>query len=196
MGASPSSPTKEEEEPCERRIRKELHRVWVDPPAFCRPGASPVTDLLHWEVVIDGPAGSPYAGGAFPVDVHFTGDHPYKPPKITFKTKVYHPNIDSEGRMVLNIFQKKWSPVLTIEKLLLSIVSVLYDPMLNRPINGHSARQYKRDVKLYERTARAWTRSYASTPVASCQIPHFSEFYRVALANLEVVTFCHKPHPS
>jgi hypothetical protein len=85
------------------------------------------------------------------------------------RAQVYHPNIDSEGRMVLNIFQKKWSPVLTIEKLLLSIVSVLYDPMLNRPINGHSARQYKRDVKLYERTARAWTRSYASTPVASCQ---------------------------
>ncbi|RLN09735.1 hypothetical protein C2845_PM11G28100 [Panicum miliaceum] len=168
MGASPPSPTKAEEQPCERRIRKELHRLWVDPPAFCRPGAAPVTDLLHWEVVIDGPAGSPYASGAFPVDVQFTGDHPYKPPKITFKTKVYHPNIDSEGRMVLDIFDDKWSPVLTIEKLVLSTVSVLYDPMLDRPINGHIARQYKSDIKLYERTAIAWTRRYASTAVASC----------------------------
>ncbi|KAJ1280760.1 hypothetical protein BS78_04G257900 [Paspalum vaginatum] len=151
----------------ERRIWKELRTMWVDPPSFCRPGASPVTDLLHWEVVIDGPEDSPYAGGTFPVDVQFTDHYPSKPPKITFKTKVYHPNIDSEGQMVLDIFQDKWSPALTIHRLLLSIVSVLYDPMLDRPINGHIARLYKSNIKLYEKAARAWTRRYASTPVIS-----------------------------
>ncbi|CAN6280161.1 unnamed protein product [Urochloa humidicola] len=165
MGASPSSPAKTE--PCKRRIRKELHRLWVDPPAFCRPGASPVTDLFHWEVVIDGPDGTPYAGGTFPVDVQFTDVHPFRPPKICFKRKVYHPNINSEGQMVLDIFHDKWSPALGIEKLLLSIVSVLYDPMLDRPINGDIARLYETDIKLYEKKARAWTRRYASTPVAS-----------------------------
>ncbi|WVZ73913.1 hypothetical protein U9M48_022166 [Paspalum notatum var. saurae] len=151
----------------ERRIRKELRTMWVDPPSFCRPGASPVTDLFHWEVVIDGPEDSPYAGGTFPVDVQFTDDHPFKPPKITFKTKVYHPNIDSEGQMVLDIFQDNWSPILRIDKLLLSIVSVLYDPMLDRPINGHIARLYKSDIELYETKARACSRRYASTPVVS-----------------------------
>ncbi|KAG2574602.1 hypothetical protein PVAP13_7KG344770 [Panicum virgatum] len=45
------------EEPLRRRIRRELRMIWLDPPAFCRPGASPVTDLLHWEVVIDGSDG-------------------------------------------------------------------------------------------------------------------------------------------
>ncbi|CAL4885069.1 unnamed protein product [Urochloa decumbens] len=127
MGASPSSSTKTES--CKRRIRKGLHRLWVDPPAFCRPGASPVTDLFHWEV--------------------------------------YHPNIDSEGEMVLDIFHDEWSPALTIEMLLLSIVSVLYDPMLDHPVNDHIARLYMTDIKMYERKARKWTRRYASTPVAS-----------------------------
>jgi len=81
------------EEPLRRRIRRELRMIWLDPPAFCRPGASPVTDLLHWEVVIDGPDGSPYAGGTFPVDINFVGNYPFKPPKITFKTKVRTPTI-------------------------------------------------------------------------------------------------------
>uniref|UniRef100_K3YY87 UBC core domain-containing protein n=1 Tax=Setaria italica TaxID=4555 RepID=K3YY87_SETIT len=122
---------------------EELYRLWVDPPAFCRPGPSPV--------IIDGPDGTPYAGGTFPIDIRFTADHPIEPPNIAFKTK-----------MVLDIFREKWSPALTIEKLLLSIVSVLHDPMLDHPINGHIS-----DIKLYERKARAWTRRYASTPVAS-----------------------------
>ncbi|KAF8737540.1 hypothetical protein HU200_014086 [Digitaria exilis] len=170
MGASPSSPTptnKAAEPSNRRKIRKELNHLWVDPPPFCRPGASPVTDLLHWEAIIDGPTGSPYAGGTFPVRVDFSDDHPMKPPTIAFMCKVYHPNVDSEGKMVLDIFKEEWSPILTIEKLLLSMVSVLYDPMLDRPINGRIARLYKSDVKMYERKAMGWTRRYASTPVVS-----------------------------
>ena len=71
-----------------RRIRKELELLWIDRPAFCRPGPAPVTDLFHWEVVIDGPDGSPYAGGTFPVDVAIPKKYPMKPIKLTFKTKV------------------------------------------------------------------------------------------------------------
>ena len=71
-----------------RRIRKELELLWIDRPAFCRPGPAPVTDLFHWEVVIDGPHGSPYAGGTFPVAVAYPKDYPFKPIKLTFKTKV------------------------------------------------------------------------------------------------------------
>lgn len=72
-----------------QRIRNELRRLWADdPPMFCRPGASPVTDLFHWEVVIDGPAGSPYEGGTFPLDIDLSDNYPFRGPKITFKTEV------------------------------------------------------------------------------------------------------------
>uniref|UniRef100_A0A453PFL5 UBC core domain-containing protein n=1 Tax=Aegilops tauschii subsp. strangulata TaxID=200361 RepID=A0A453PFL5_AEGTS len=78
-----------------RRIRKELELLWTDPPAFCRPGLAPVTDLFHWEVVIDGPDGSPYAGGTFPVDVAYPKDYPFDPIKLTFRTKVSRPALAS-----------------------------------------------------------------------------------------------------
>ncbi|CAL4934971.1 unnamed protein product [Urochloa decumbens] len=152
-----------------KRIRKELREIWVDPPPFCRPGASPVTDLLHWEVIIDGPDGSPYAGGTFPVDVDFACLYPLRPPKITFKTKVYHPNIDSKGEMTLDVFHyKNWSLTMTVHDLLLLIISVLYDPMLDgHPVNDEVNELYESDIELYEQMARAWTCEYSSTPIVS-----------------------------
>ncbi|CAN6291856.1 unnamed protein product [Urochloa humidicola] len=152
-----------------RRIRSELREIWVDPPAFCRPGASPVTDLDHWEVIIDGPDSSPYAGGTFPVDVDFVSNYPLRPPKITFKTKVYHPNIDSKGEMTLEIFHyKNWSLTMTVHELLQLIVSVLYDPMLDgHPVNDEVNDLYESDIELYEQMARAWTCEYSLAPIVS-----------------------------
>ncbi|KAL6912219.1 hypothetical protein ACP4OV_001024 [Aristida adscensionis] len=125
-------------EPDRRRIRRELRRLWADSPAFCRPGASPVTDLLHWEVLIDGPDGSPYAGGTFPVDVRFAGGYPMEPPEITFRAKIYHPNVDEQGRLDGG-----------------------------GGGNAAAAAVYEGDLRLYEEIARAWTLAYASSPVAS-----------------------------
>lgn len=91
-------------EPDIRRIRSELRKIWVDPPAFCRPGASPVTDLLHWEVVIDGPDGSPYFGGTFPVDIDFS-IYPLSPPKITSKPRyLITPAIVSKKKLLQQFY--------------------------------------------------------------------------------------------
>ncbi|KAF7080115.1 hypothetical protein CFC21_084247 [Triticum aestivum] len=150
-----------------RRIRKELELLWIDRPAFCRPGPAPVTDLFHWEVVIDGPHGSPYAGGTFPVGVAYPKDYPFHPIKLTFRTNVYHPNIGPEGRVALDIFGSEWRPSLTISTALLSVVSVLHDPLLDRPVRRDAALLYKRERGLFEHKARDWTRRYASAPVAS-----------------------------
>ncbi|KAF0935622.1 hypothetical protein E2562_035077 [Oryza meyeriana var. granulata] len=139
---------KTETKAAHKRICQELRALWLDPPAYCRPGAAPVTDPFHWEVVIDGPPGTPYAGGAFPVDVWYPNAYPFQPPKLTFKTKVYHPNIDEEGQMVVDALQDYWTPAFTIKTLLLCFVSVLYDPLLDYPINEDIAEQYEYEYEL------------------------------------------------
>ena len=63
-----------------------------------------------------GPGDSPYAGGVFFVMIHFPPDYPFKPPKVQFQTKVYHPNINSQGSICLDILKEQWSPALTISK--------------------------------------------------------------------------------
>ncbi|XP_073113536.1 ubiquitin-conjugating enzyme E2-17 kDa isoform X2 [Elaeis guineensis] len=98
-----------------KRILKELKDLQKDPPTSC--SAGPVgEDMFHWQATIMGPSDSSYAGGVFLVSIHFPPDYPSKPPKVAFKTKVFHPNINSNGSICLDILKEQWCPALTISK--------------------------------------------------------------------------------
>jgi ubiquitin-conjugating enzyme E2 D/E len=109
-----------------------------------------------------GPAESPFAGGVFQLIIHFPTDYPFKPPKIAFTTKMYHPNINSAGAICLDILKDQWSPALTISKVLLSILSLLTDPNPNDPLDPDIAQVYTNNRVLYDCKAREWTERYAS----------------------------------
>ncbi|GAB7352630.1 hypothetical protein MBLNU459_g3002t1 [Dothideomycetes sp. NU459] len=104
---------------------------------------------------------SPYSGGVFFLAIHFPTDYPFKPPKVNFTTRIYHPNINSNGSICLDILRDQWSPALTISKVLLSICSMLTDPNPDDPLVPEIAHVYKTDRSRYEATAREWTRKYA-----------------------------------
>ncbi|KAG6403543.1 hypothetical protein SASPL_135767 [Salvia splendens] len=160
-----------------KRILKELKDLQKDPPTSCSAGlalligaisdplstnAGPVAeDMFHWQATIMGPTDSPYAGGVFLVSIHFPPDYPFKPPKVAFRTKVFHPNINSNGSICLDILKEQWSPALTVSKVLLSICSLLTDPNPDDPLVPEIAHMYKTDRNKYETTARSWTQKYA-----------------------------------
>ncbi|XP_071531730.1 ubiquitin-conjugating enzyme E2 L3 isoform X5 [Panulirus ornatus] len=53
----------------------------------------------------------PYNKGAFRIEVNFPAEYPFKPPKINFKTKIYHPNVDEKGQVCLPIISaENWKP--------------------------------------------------------------------------------------
>jgi ubiquitin-protein ligase len=53
----------------------------------------------------------PYNKGAFKVEISFPAEYPFKPPKVNFKTKIYHPNIDEKGQVCLPIISpENWKP--------------------------------------------------------------------------------------
>ncbi|GAV58420.1 LOW QUALITY PROTEIN: UQ_con domain-containing protein, partial [Cephalotus follicularis] len=135
-----------------KRINKELKDLQKDPSVCC----SAVPLAL---ATIMGPADSPYGGGVFLVSIHFRPDYPFKPPKVSFQTKVYHPNINN-GSICLDILKEQWSPALTVSKVLLSICSLLTDPNLDDPLVPEIANMYMND-RVYESTARSWTQKYA-----------------------------------
>ena len=144
-----------------KRLQKELGEITKDPPPNC--SAGPKNDNLHeWISTLLGPPGSPYEKGVFFLDIHFPQDYPFKPPKITFKTRIYHCNINSQGVICLDILKDKWSPALTISKVLLSISSLLGDCNPADPLVGSIAKQFKQDREDHDRTARLWTKRYAA----------------------------------
>ncbi len=144
-----------------KRIGKELIDIRKDPPVNCSAGPDK-EDLFNWVGTIMGPSDSPYQGGIFFLKISFPLDYPFKPPKIYFTTKIYHPNINSNGMICLDILKKQWSPALTISKVLLSISSLLTDPNPDDPLVPEIASVFKSDKEKYNRTARDWTSKYAT----------------------------------
>ncbi|MFS7903898.1 putative ubiquitin-conjugating enzyme E2, ubiquitin-conjugating enzyme/RWD [Helianthus anomalus] len=102
-----------------KQILKELKDLQKDPPTSCSAGPT-AEGMFHWQATIMGPPDSPYTGGVFPVTIHFPPDYPFKPPKVAFRTKVFPPNINSNGSICLDILKEQWSPALTISKVLWS----------------------------------------------------------------------------
>ena len=143
------------------RIKNELKRLLNDTPANC--SAGPINDdLFNWQATLIGPTDSPYESGVFYLDIRFPEDYPFKPPRIFFTTKIYHPNINSNGGICLDILKDQWSPALTISKVLLSICSLLTDPNPDDPLMVDIAELYKSDIEEYKIKARAHTLRYAS----------------------------------
>lgn len=144
-----------------KRIQKELLDISQDPPTLY--SAGPVAEnMFHWKATIMGPEDSPYQGGIFFLNIHFPTTYPFKPPKISFITRIYHPNIDQNGSIFLNILGAEWSPALTISEVLLCIRSLLCNPNPDFPLVPEIAKVYHTDLKQYDKLAQEWTKRYAT----------------------------------
>lgn len=104
-----------------------------------------------------GPDNSPYSGGFFVLNIAFPADYPNRPPYISFKTKIYHPNIKAGVQICLD----GWSSEFTISKVLLQLNYLLGNPNLDEPLVPEIATIYKIDKERFSANAREWTERYA-----------------------------------
>lgn len=103
--------------------------------------------------------------GKFLIKLLLPNDYPFKPPTVSFATKVYHPNVtnDDKGSMCLGMLRPdEWKPSSKISAVLQFARQLLAEPMPDEAVEGRIAEQYKNDRKRYEEIARDWTRKYAN----------------------------------
>ncbi|GJQ14761.1 hypothetical protein GpartN1_g6552.t1 [Galdieria partita] len=136
--------------PARRRLIRDFKKLQQDPPSGCS-GAPCENDIMRWNAVILGPEDSIWEGGTFKLTFQFTEDYPNKPPTVKFVSKMYHPNIYSDGSICLDILQNQWSPIYDISAILTSIQSLLCDPNPNSPANSEAARLYQENRREYDR---------------------------------------------
>ena len=127
-------------------------------------------DIRHWKGRIKGPIDTCYQGGIFDVDIVIPDDYPFKPPKMKFDTKIWHPNISSvTGAICLDILKNEWTPALTIRTALISLQALMCEPVPNDPQDAVVAKQYMSDINLFNQTAKHWVEEYAN-PERNIQI--------------------------
>ncbi|KAG0419526.1 Ubiquitin-conjugating enzyme E2 D3 [Dictyocoela roeselum] len=154
-----------------KRIQQEIHLfnkkksdpVLINDNTFKCFNIFPNADNIYeWMAVLMPPADNIYAGGRFKLKITFPSEYPYKPPKITFLTKIYHPNINSNGIICLDILSDGWSPALTIENVLISILSWLEDPNPDDPLFPDAAKNYKFNRDKYVKICKEYVKKYAT----------------------------------
>ncbi|CAI9771439.1 unnamed protein product [Fraxinus pennsylvanica] len=95
-------------------------------------------DLMNFEVTIQPDEGY-YLGGAFVFSFQISPIYPHEAPKVKCKTKVYHPNIDLEGNVCLNILREDWKPVLNINTIIYGLYHLFTEPNHEDPLNPDAA---------------------------------------------------------
>merc|ERR1719428_152560 len=120
-------------------------------------------DLHHWSGTILGPDMSPYAGGAFHLDIRYPENYPFKPPQVKMTTKVYHPNISSRGRIGLPMLSEShWSGATYTIHIMQAIHDLLENPNPNiEALNWDATKMYKSNRAKYSIIARDWTARFA-----------------------------------
>ena len=95
-------------------------------------------ELTNFIVTVSPDSGY-WAGAKYPFTFAIPALYPHEPPKVTCKTKIYHPNINLEGNVCLNILREDWKPVLDINAVIYGLIYLFYEPNPDDPLNREAA---------------------------------------------------------
>jgi len=128
------------------------------------------SDIFTWEIHIQGPPQTFYEGGAFRAILKFPSDFPYTPPKLTFTSDVWHPNVywgsTKAGEVCISILHppggnpeapdecesdsERWNPAHSVTTIILSVISMLSDPNFSSPANVEASVQWRRELEKFK----------------------------------------------
>lgn len=118
-------------------------------------------NMLRWNILLS-PENAPYNKGAFKIEIQFPPEYPFKPPKIHFQTRIYHPNIDEKGQICLPIISADhWKPATKTNQVLRSLMNLLSNPEPEHPLRANLAEEYTRDKKRFDKNAEDFTKKHA-----------------------------------
>mmetsp|Transcript_13740 Transcript_13740/g.40619 ORF Transcript_13740/g.40619 Transcript_13740/m.40619 type:complete len:164 (+) Transcript_13740:174-665(+) len=146
-----------------KRLRKEYSQLKESNDEEIHITPYSADSLKTWRAVIRGPVDSPYAGGAFHIDVTIPAQYPLSPPSMKFKTKIFHPNVHfSTGEICLDILKSQWSPAWGLQAACCAIRALLSDPAADSPLNCDAGNMIRAgDNMAFENMAKMFTIEYS-----------------------------------
>ena len=120
------------------RITKDINDLYL--PENCKIEFPDSNDLFHFTLNIL-PVEGYYKGINVLFEFNISNNYPFDPPKVKCLTEIYHPNIDVNGNVCLNILREDWNPVLTISSISHGLHFLLLEPNAHDPLNKEAADQ-------------------------------------------------------
>ncbi|CAF1602787.1 unnamed protein product [Rotaria magnacalcarata] len=118
-------------------------------------------DIFFWKVIMKGPFGTPYESGLWLLYANFGEEYPRRAPTVRFMTEIYHVNINSDGKICHQIFDRGWASVTTMVDAFTSIFDLLKESNFDDALSIEKT-QLKRDQPdEYHRQAIDCTRRCA-----------------------------------
>lgn len=143
-----------------KQVSKELSSLTNDPPEGIKVFVNE-QDITDIQATIEGPAGTPYEGGLFRVKLVLGKDYPTAPPKGFFLTKIFHPNVASNGEICVNTLKKDWKQDLGVKHILLTVKCLLIVPNPESALNEEAGKLLLEKYDDYSKRAQLFTDIHA-----------------------------------
>ena len=110
------------------------------------------------------PEKTPYSGGVFTISIHIPSDYPFRSPVFKLETPIFHPNVSSGRRIILQEFitERNWSPFFGIEKMIRDFTRIFSEVRPRSVLNMKAASLWESQKYEFDQRAAMWTRSYAA----------------------------------
>ncbi|PKX94231.1 putative ubiquitin conjugating enzyme E2 [Aspergillus novofumigatus IBT 16806] len=135
------------------------------PPNYLFPTEESSDDLTQLTTLLAGPQGTPYSQGLWRLHLKMPEDYPKSPPKATFKTRIWHPNVEeSTGAVCVDTLKKDWKSTLTLKDVLVTISCLLIYPNPDSALNSTAGALLQEDYDAFARQAKLMTSIHAPVP--------------------------------
>ncbi|KAG0051905.1 Ubiquitin-conjugating enzyme E2 15 [Gryganskiella cystojenkinii] len=155
-------------------LKRQLKELTKHPVEGFSAGLVEDNNIFEWEIMIMGPQDTLYEGGFFRAIMTFPHDYPLLPPKLKFTTDMFHPNVYPNGEVCISILHppgddkygyeqasERWSPVHTVETILVSVISMLSSPNDESPANIDAAKEWRENYPAYKKRVQRIARRSA-----------------------------------
>mmetsp|Transcript_51681 Transcript_51681/g.134901 ORF Transcript_51681/g.134901 Transcript_51681/m.134901 type:complete len:182 (+) Transcript_51681:24-569(+) len=132
----------------QRRVQKDL-KCGLEKNSWCIMDFPNADDIMNFNVTLLPDEGF-WKGGKFSFSFSIPSDYPHTPPKVLCTTKVFHPNIDLEGKVCLNILRDDWKPVLDISAVINGLFFLFLEPNPSDPLNKDAAELMKDNIAQFK----------------------------------------------
>ncbi|KAI8580751.1 hypothetical protein K450DRAFT_235782 [Umbelopsis ramanniana AG] len=135
-------------------LRRQLRDLTKNPVEGFSAGLISDNNIYEWEVLVIGTPDTIYEGGFFKAHLIFPSTYPMMPPTMKF----HPPGDDKYGYEKAS---ERWSPVHTVETILISVISMLSSPNDESPANIEAAKEWREDYPTFKKKVQRIVRRSA-----------------------------------